>query len=116
MVRDCAPPACCEEYGTAACMADARDHQRHLLCDALWLSVAPAAERFTSMEYDLSLVCDVPRRRARLDALAVDDCACGAGLASGPFAVKHDQGVIYFLEAPFVAERRKPAIDRTPWR
>src|SRR6202162_5279449 len=52
----------------------------------------------------------------RLDALAVDDCACGAGLTSGPFAVKHDQGVIDFLEAPFVAERRKPAIDRAPWR
>src|ERR1035437_9454709 len=52
----------------------------------------------------------------RLDALAVDDCACGAGLASGPFAVKHDQGVIDFLEALFVAERRKPAIDRAPWR
>ena len=47
----------------------------------------------------------------RLDALAVDDCACGAGLASSPFAVKHDQGMIDFLKAPFVAGRRKPAFD-----
>ena len=53
---------------------------------------------------------------SRLDALAVDDCAGGAGLASGPFAIKHDQGVIYFLEEPFVSERRKPAIDRAPGR
>ena len=43
-------------------MADARDHQRHLLCDAGGLSVAPAAERFAAVEHNLSLVCDVPRR------------------------------------------------------
>src|SRR5450830_225737 len=64
MARDRATPAFCEERGTATRLADARDHQRHLLCDAIWLPVVPAAKRFAAVEYDLSLVCEVPRRRS----------------------------------------------------
>ena len=41
-------------------LADARDHQRDLLCDAIWLPVAPAAKRLAAVEHDLSLVCEVP--------------------------------------------------------
>ena len=52
----------------------------------------------------------------RFDALAVDDCACGTGLAADPFAIEHDQGVVDLLEATLVAERRKPATDCAPRR
>ena len=37
-------------------------------------------------------------------------------VASDPLAVEHDQCVIDLLEASFVAELRKPAIDRAPRR
>ena len=46
--------------GPAARLADARDHQRNLLCDAIWLPVAPAAKRLAAVEHDLSLVREVP--------------------------------------------------------
>src|ERR1035437_10648444 len=62
MARDRTSPACGEGHRTTACLADARDHQRHLLFDAGGLSVAPAAERFSVVEHNLSLVCDVLRR------------------------------------------------------
>jgi len=62
MVRDRASPTCGEQHRPAACLADARDRQRHLLCDAIWLSLASAAERFATVGYNLSLVCEVPRR------------------------------------------------------
>jgi hypothetical protein len=39
-----------------------------------------------------------------------------AALAADPFAIEHDQGMVDLLEAIFVAEHRKPAIDRAPWR
>src|SRR6266851_3479696 len=57
-----------------------------------------------------------PTRLCRLDALAVDDRAGRASLASNPLAILHDEGVIDGLKAPIVAERRKPAIDRAPGR
>ena len=37
-------------HGSAARLADARDRQRDLLCDAVWLPVAPAAERLAAVE------------------------------------------------------------------
>jgi hypothetical protein len=61
MVRDPASPACGQSYRKAPRLADARDHQRHLLCDEVGLPVAPAAKRFAAMEHGLSVVCDVPR-------------------------------------------------------
>ena len=50
--------------GPAARVADARDRQRHLLCDAGGLRLAAAAERLAAMADDLPLVCRLARRRA----------------------------------------------------
>ncbi len=55
-----------------------------------------------------------PAGLGRLDALAVDDRARGAGFTSDPLAIRHDELVVDCLKAPIVAERRKPAIDRSP--
>ena len=57
---DQASPSIAEYHGPATRLADARDHQRDLLCDAIWLPVAPATERPAAVEHDLSLVCEVP--------------------------------------------------------
>ena len=57
MARDRAALAEALRDGPAARVADARDHQRHLLCDAGGLSVASAAERLAAVGHDLSLVC-----------------------------------------------------------
>jgi hypothetical protein len=48
--------------------------------------------------------------------MAVNDRSRGIGLASDPFAIEHDQGVIDPLEAAFVPKLRKPAMDRAPRR
>ena len=37
-------------------------------------------------------------------------------MATDTLAIEHNHGVIDLLEAIFVAKRRKPAIDRAPWR
>ena len=50
----------------------------------------------------------------RLDALAVDNRAARAGLASDPLAIGHDQRVIDLLKEAVVAELGEPAIDRAP--
>ena len=50
----------------------------------------------------------------RLDALAVDNRAARAGLASDPLAIGHDQRVIDLLKETVVAELGEPAIDRAP--
>jgi len=63
MVRDRASLTDGAWHRTAACVVDARDHQRHILRDAIWLSLASTAERFAAVGYNLSLVCEVPRRR-----------------------------------------------------
>src|SRR5260370_10931237 len=52
----------------------------------------------------------------RFDALAIDDRARGIGFAANSFTIENDQGMIDLLEATFVAELRKPAIDRVPRR
>ena len=57
-----------------------------------------------------------PAGLGSLDALAVDDRRRGAGLATGPLAVGHDQGVVDPLEQTAVAPRREPAVDRAPRR
>ena len=64
MARDRAALAESPRNGPAARLADARDHQRHLLCHAGGLPVAPAAERLATMGQDLPLVRRVARRRA----------------------------------------------------
>lgn len=43
-------------------------------------------------------------RLNRLDALAVDNCTSGTGLASDSLAIEHDQAMIDLLEAALVAE------------
>ena len=48
----------------------------------------------------------------RLDALAVDNRAARAGLASDPLAIGHDQRVIDLLKEAVVAELGEPTIDR----
>src|SRR5262249_40208571 len=75
-------------------------------------------ERMALASVDLlaRVVAAGPASLGRLPALAINDCTRGTGVASDPFAVEHDQGVIDFLEAAFVAELRKPAINCTPWR
>src|ERR1019366_1284815 len=70
----------------------------------------------TSVDLFPGIVAARPASLGRFDALAVDDCACGTGLAADPFAIEHDQGVVDLLEATLVAERRKPAIDCAPRR
>ena len=49
-----------------------------------------------------------------LDALAVDNRAARAGLASDPLAIGHDQRVIDLLKETVVAELGEPTIDRAP--
>ena len=75
-------------------------------------------ERMPLTSFDLlsSIVTSWPTGLGCLNALTVDNRARGAGLASDPFAIKHDQCVIDLLEASFVPKLRKPAIDRAPRR
>jgi hypothetical protein len=51
-----------------------------------------------------------PASFGRLDGLAVDDRTRGTRLASGPFAIEHDKGVINLLEAALITEFCKPAV------
>lgn len=53
MVRDPASPTCGQSYRKAPRLADARVHQRHLLCDAVGLALAPA-KRFATLAHGLS--------------------------------------------------------------
>jgi hypothetical protein len=53
VARDRAAPAEALRDGPAAGVADARDHQRHLLCHAGGLPVAPATEGLAAMGDDL---------------------------------------------------------------
>ena len=52
----------------------------------------------------------------RLDALAVDDGGCRACLAASTLTVKHHEMMVDPLPGAVVAEPRKPAISRRPWR
>jgi len=64
VARDRAALAEALRDGPAARVADARDHQRDILCHAGRLPVAPAAERLAAMGDDLPLVRRLARRRA----------------------------------------------------
>jgi hypothetical protein len=70
----------------------------------------------TAVDLFPGIVAARPSSLGRLDALAIDDRPRETVLAADPFAIEHDQGMVDLLEAIFVAERRKPAIDRAPWR
>jgi hypothetical protein len=51
-----------------------------------------------------------------LNALAVDDGRCGAGVAPDPFPICHHEHVVYPFKAPVVTPDGKPTVNRLPWR
>jgi hypothetical protein len=71
---------------------------------------------FTSVDLLARIVAAGPASLGRLDALAINDRTGWTGITPNPFAVEHDQRVINLLEAAFVTEIRKPAINCAPRR
>src|SRR3990170_2994911 len=102
-----------EEWSAAVAILDAR---RMRLVEG----GAPVGvdERMALAAVDLlaGVIATRPAGLGRLDALAVDDRGRGAGLASGPLAVGHDEGVVDPLEHAAVTPGREPAVDRAPRR
>jgi hypothetical protein len=78
--------------------------------------VSTSAWRLRPFDLFARVVATWPASFGRLDGLAVDDRTRGTRLASGPFAIEHDKGVINLLEAALITEFRKPTVDRAPRR
>ena len=77
-------------------------------------SVSTSAWRLRPLDLLARIVAAGATSLGRLDALAVDNRAARAGLASDPLAIGHDQRVIDLLKETVVAELGEPAIDRAP--
>src|SRR3984957_15119065 len=69
----------------------------------------------TSVDLLSSIVTARAARLGGLDALGVDDCRRGAGVAPDPFAIGHYQRVVYPFKAAVVAPGGEPAVNRSPW-
>src|SRR5271169_1330441 len=70
----------------------------------------------TSVDLLSSIVTARPARFGGLDALAVNDCRRGAGVAPDPFAISHHERVVYPFKAPVVAPGGEPTVNRPPRR
>jgi transposase len=100
VARDLAALAEALRDGPAARVADARDLERHLLCRAGRLPVAPAAERLAAMGDDLPLVCRLARWRALwTHELRARDGRSWTGRARSPSAAIIDSQSVKTTEA-----------------
>ena len=79
-----------------------------------WRAAAVRLTRLVSVHREARIVAAGATSLGRLDALAVDNRAARAGLASDPLAIGHDQKVVDLLKEAVVAELSEPAIDRAP--
>ena len=70
---------------------------------------------FAALDLLPGIVTHNATRLCGFDALTVDDRRRGAGSATRPFPVGHDESVVDLLEHASVTPSREPSIDRAPW-